>query len=383
MNLSGVTSITIPEGQVRSIIRNDNTIWLWSRTVETDIYALATNPYWISTAGNIATPDKNWISSNKIPVTKGAVIRFALCGHPSVGNVVAYDTNGKVVGYAPTVKDKVLNETTYAVPKGATHITITGATETYTSNATKQYAFLVEIAKAPPRYARNGLVMWCDGINNTGNGHDDTVTTWVDLTGNGNDLINTEAKTQTVPSDTVKGEWTQDGIFIRATNSAISEYIRTVNTFDLGTDRTLEIRFTIVEDFYATFGFATGDRYKYRTMSNGAMTNDWTRYSASDTENVITHNLSKSAVVGVPSTMSIVRHYDSNADTTTYTVYLDGENVGVRSFAGLHREGEASHIILGNEKDVAIYHSVRLYDRALTSEEIATNCECDKSKFSS
>ena len=38
-------------------------------------------------------------------------------------------------------------------------------------------------------YIKNGLMVAYDGINNTGNGHDDKVTTWKDLSGNGNDGI--------------------------------------------------------------------------------------------------------------------------------------------------------------------------------------------------
>ena len=384
MNFPDVSMLAIKEGRVRKISFNGEVLWKWNKPErEEDILPLATNSYWISTAGKLSAHDTNWISSDKIPVTPPASVRFGLSGHPNVGSVVAYDEDGTVLGCANNTTQNFF-ESAYDLPTGTAYITITGCSEIYRPNDyVKQYAFLVQLESCPPRYYEDGLVMWCDGYNNTGNGHDNTVSTWKDLTGHGNDLISVAYKTDLVPADTVQGEWKDNGIFIRTVANDPSQRIRTVNEFDLGADRTLEIRFTIVEDMYAAFGFATGDRYKYRIINatTGNPTNDWTRYSASDTVDVITHGLSKSAIVGVPSTMAIVRHYDADTDTTTYTVYLDGVQVGVKSFSGVHRDGETSHILLGNERDVATYHSVRLYNRALSAEEIALNYEYDRLRF--
>jgi hypothetical protein len=122
-----------------------------------------------------------------------------------------------------------------------------------------------EAKNIPPRYYENGLVLWCDGDNNTGTGHDKTATTWVDLSGNGNNLINVSSKQATVPSDTVQGEWAENGITI---NALKNQFVRSVNTFDLGGDRTLEMRLSIVTDSYCEMGFLTGDRYKFR-INNG------------------------------------------------------------------------------------------------------------------
>lgn len=384
MNFADVSMLAIEEGRVRKISFNGEVLWTWNKPeTEEDILPLATNSYWISTAGKLSGHDTNWISSDKIPVTPPASVRFGFFGHPSVGSVVAYDAAGAVLGCANYAAQKFF-EGIYDVPDGTAYITITGCSETYKPNDyIQQYAVLVLPASCPPKYYEDGLILWCDGINNTGDGHDDTVTTWKDLTGNGNDLISVANKTDIVPAATVQGEWQDNGLFIRTNSGDPSQRIRTVQEFDLGADRTLEIRFTIVEDMYATFGFATGDRYKYRVINSttGKPTNDWTRYSASDTVDVITHALSKSAIVGVPSTMAITRYYDADADTTTYTVYLDGANVGVRSYEGIHRVGETSHILLGNERDVATYHSVRLYNRALSAAEIALNYEYDRLRF--
>ena len=38
-------------------------------------------------------------------------------------------------------------------------------------------------------YVTDGLILYYDAVNNTGNGHSNTETTWKDLSGNGNDLV--------------------------------------------------------------------------------------------------------------------------------------------------------------------------------------------------
>ncbi len=57
-------------------------------------------------------------------------------------------------------------------------------------------------------YIKNGLMVAYDGINNTGNGHNDTATVWKDLSGNGND-------------GTLKGEptWQNDCLKFNGTDS--------------------------------------------------------------------------------------------------------------------------------------------------------------------
>ena len=37
-------------------------------------------------------------------------------------------------------------------------------------------------------YVTDGLILYYDAVNNTGNGHSNTETTWKDLSGNGNDF---------------------------------------------------------------------------------------------------------------------------------------------------------------------------------------------------
>jgi hypothetical protein len=379
MNFGSVKRMAIKEGRVRRV-RVGNRV-LFEETPKTrDLIPEMTNTWWISTSGAISnTTDRNWRSTDKIPVSKGDSVTFVLAGYKTVGSVVAYNASGKVIDYVSYPGDTTLFEGVYAVPDGATHITVTGHAPTNTLGP-QQSVVLTWFEKKPPRYHTDGLIMWCDGIDNMGEDADHSLstTTWKDLTGNGNDLINTDAKDKTTPASSEKGKWEAEGAYINAQNN---QFWRTVRAFDLGADRSIEVRFTLKADIYATFGFATGDRYKYRITANGVPVNDWFRTSASDTSNIVTVYTNKSATVGVPATMCITRHYDAETGKTEYKSYLNGVRTATNSQTGNHRAGETSYVLLGNERDDATFHSVRMYNRALSEQEVADNYEYDVLRF--
>ena len=68
-----------------------------------------------------------------------------------------------------------------------TAINIKQAYEAGNSKAAEIYDSVVNNMK--PEYVSDGLILHYDAINNTGSGHDNTTTTWKDLSGNGNDLM--------------------------------------------------------------------------------------------------------------------------------------------------------------------------------------------------
>lgn len=376
-----VNTLIIPEGRVRRVFKDGEVIWIWAQGRTVDLYAFATNNWWVNTSGGHSGTDANWISADYVPASAGSVVQFGLLGHSSVATVGAYDASKKIIGYARyTAGTQGWFEGEYVLPTGTEYVTITGCTEKYKPDIyPRQYARMTpgEQEAEPPRYFEDGLVLWCDGYNNTGEGHEIT-TRWKDLTGNGNDLISTNAKDSTAPAATFQGEWREDGAFIAAKSN---QYLRTVEQFDLGADRTIEVRFTLMADQYATFGFATGDRYKYRITASGVPVNDWIRTSESDTSGIITVYLQTSATVGTPATMCITRKYNAETDKTDYCVYLNGVQVGTNSQTGNHRAGDVSHVLLGNEQDYAIFHSVRVYNRALAASEVAYNYEYDRLWF--
>ena len=382
MILPDVNAMAIPEGRVRKILKDGDVMWMWAKGRPVDVYALATNNWYVNLSGGHSAIDTNWLSADYVPAAAGSVVRFGLLGHSSVATVGAYDSNKKIIGYARyTAGTQGWLEGEYVLPEGTAFITITGCTEKYKPDIfPRQYTVMLpgEQVNEPPQYVTDGLILWCDGINNTGVSHSDDTSTWKDLSGHDNDIISTKAKDATTPESILQGEWKANGAYI---NAKSNQFLRTVNQFDLGVDRTIEVRFTLLADVYATFGFATGDRYKYRITSGGEPVKDWIRTSESDTSNIITVYLQTSAMVGVPATMCITRRYNAETDKTEYLIYFNGALVGSNNQSGNHRAGDVSHILLGNESDNAIFHSVRLYDRALTGQEVGYNYEYDRLRF--
>ena len=374
MNFSEIKNVVVSEGRVRKIYRDGVELWHWTQSadkeaqsqfVNGDILQYATINKWISRTGVISGNDTNWISSDKLHVRSGAVVSFALISHPAVGNVVAYDESGSVLGYSG-YNSNILYESVYEVPAGTKYITITGGTTKYNPNAVNQYATVsytqqpekTERDPCDPKYHEDGLILYCDGRNNTGGGHSDSAATWKDLSGNGNDLTNRN------------GVWVENGIIIDAKSG---QFVLSTNKFDLGTDRTLEIVFTVEEDKYAAFGFQKADRYKFR-ISGGT---PWIRLSESDTSTVDL-KLSKAFNLKSASSFSITRHYNQDENKTYYQAYLNGVIDNGRTMDGDYRSGETSLIQLGAENDHVTYHGIRLYNKVLTSEQIASNYEYDR-----
>lgn len=81
------------------------------------------------------------------------------------------------------------------------------------------------IGKNKPDYAKEGLILHYDAINNTGNGHDNSTTIWKDLSGNGNDLKLSNF------GNNEKSGWSDyainfDGVDDFGTISTISQYLQ-------------------------------------------------------------------------------------------------------------------------------------------------------------
>ena len=237
----------------------------------------------------------------------------------------------------------------------------------------KKYIMTTDYIK-PWTMAEDGLIMYCDGLNNTGNGHDPTVTTWTDISGNGNDIINVASSTATTPAETVQGEWLDDGMHVI---NGSKQYLRTVNAFDLGADRTVEFRLTMNADANMTVGLYYADRLKLR--SGGA--SFWTRYGQSESSSTYDVKPGKPSRYNVPFTVTMSRHYDADADTTTHRVYVDGIFYAEKSWDGNLRSGETAHVYIGSESTNVTVHAVRIYDRALTDEEVKSNYWYDVERF--
>lgn len=222
---------------------------------------------------------------------------------------------------------------------------------------------------------QDGLIMYCDGINNTENGHSDTATTWKDLTGNGNDLINVASTTTTTPASSVQGEWLENGIRVIANNN---QFLRTTKTFDLGADRTIEMRVTLNADANMTLGFNGADRVKFRSASAAF----WARVSLSDSSGTQDIRSLGATPYGSPVTVSITRSYDANTSKTTFMAYTNGIYKNSFTVDGNHRTSESAYLLFGSEQVDVTVHTVRMYNRALTADEVKENYKYDMQYFS-
>lgn len=230
----------------------------------------------------------------------------------------------------------------------------------------KKYVMVTDYIK-PRRLVDNGLIMYCDGINNTGGGHSDTATTWKDLSGNGNDIINVAATTSTTPASTVQGEWLDNGIRVI---TASNQFLRTVNTFDLGADRTMELRVTLNANNNMCVGLKGADRVKFRSGNSTF----WVRLagidSGGDTKDMST---SRSTQYNAPIAVTVTRAYDAANGRTRYIAYVNGTSAGALNVDGDYRAGESAYFLCGMESDDITVHTVRMYNRVLTADEVKNN----------
>lgn len=216
----------------------------------------------------------------------------------------------------------------------------------------------------------NGLIMYCDGINNTGNGHSDTITTWADLTGNENNIINVSSTSATTPASSLQGEWLEDGIHVIAVNN---EFLRTTKAFDLGADRTLEMRVTLNANANMTVGFNGADRVKFRAESAAF----WVRVSAADSGGTQDIRCPVATPYNSPVSVSITRSYNNSTAKTTFAVYIDGIYNNTLAVDGDYRTSESAYLLFGTEQVDMTVHTVRMYNRALTADEISENYKYD------
>ena len=96
-------------------------------------------------------------------------------------------------------------------------------------------------------YIQDGLVLYLDGINNTGNGHSNTTTTWKDLSGNGND-----ATLYNMTNSTISG-WQEDGLRFDGVDDFATVDI--TSTPDVTIEVIVKMNKQVSTDFYGIAGW--------------------------------------------------------------------------------------------------------------------------------
>ena len=216
------------------------------------------------------------------------------------------------------------------------------------------------IETAPDDYVRSGLIGYWDGINNAGTGtHDATATVWKDLAGTCDMTL------------TANGSWNtgHNGLVVNG-RSAVAA--KTVSNY-----KTIEVVYKMTQKDGSIL-LSTGTKNRYVLFD----TNGTCEYFDGEKE-----------------TLMIPRTFDASAIRASAAVYNDAGNaVGSVYAEGIQEKNDIKHtntwgtyenvLQLGsrsaNAGDWKWYgevYSVRLYDRALTAQELAYNHRRDLVRF--
>lgn len=226
-------------------------------------------------------------------------------------------------------------------------------------------------------YIKDGLILHLDAINNTGSGHSNTTTTWKDLSGNGNDgtLYNIE-------NSSTSG-WQEDGLRLDGIDDYVSLDPAKLTNLQQG---------TVIVDFelydwnpdqqYDTIFFKGNETnwvYNHIQISENL-------YSASNINTTISNNTqSTTASLLIPVSLNtykqVALRWDGNQISN-----LDNGVLNQSITSALYPADDSTVCYLGRGYNEERYcnckiKSLKIYNRALTDEEIAHNYRIDKTKY--
>lgn len=239
------------------------------------------------------------------------------------------------------------------------------------------YAKLTENTSTPS-YVTNGLILHYDAINNTGNGHDNNATVWKDLSGNGNDgnLVNM--------NNTAGSGWDSDSLildgvddYVHAKNPAFTsigdkpnitvEVVSSKETVSYGAVLSFTLR--VNEIAYMDLWTATDDYRLYEAIFSGQTENDKkVNFSIGEYQlnkyNLITYG----------------------KDDKNYFAYLNGQYKEGEQVSDMDIGWTNDNLVIGASANCDYpfkgrIKSIRIYNRALTAEEIIQNYNIDKDRY--
>ena len=229
----------------------------------------------------------------------------------------------------------------------------------------KQDKTKYSVSLADDEYVITNLQLYYDGINNTGTGHDSSITTWQDLSGNGN---NGTINGATWGSNYLSFDGTDDWVAIGEMNydKFTLEVIAMTTTAPTSSN-------CLIGNWHAGgYGLAiTSGRY---ARINSYISDAWVDLKASKKSNI-----------------NQLYHYVGTYDGTNLKIYQDGVlSNSVTTNGNLITTTKSTIMALGvnptgssAEKDffAGNIYSVRIYNRALTDNEILHNYQVDKNRF--
>lgn len=213
---------------------------------------------------------------------------------------------------------------------------------------------------AGANYVSDGLILHYDAINNTGNGHSTTATTWKDLSGNGNDATITG------------GSWSDN--YLTFTQSNQQNGVKTNSNFPIDFNNTFNIVFSLSS--LGGVDVLLGSR---TTTSNGMMLFN---YNTNNRLTLDTMGTSTRTVLGERLAANKLYNLTVTFSGTTAKLYIDGEYVNTVSFTDGSLNFPLTIFTAGEQSNpIGNIYSVKVYNRALTAEEILQNYNVDNSRY--
>ncbi len=227
---------------------------------------------------------------------------------------------------------------------------------------------LSEIAGWENKYVESGLMLHLDAINNTGEGdekHSSTATTWKDLSGNGNDGILQNFDTNSWNANYLDFDGVNDWVKLYEMNypNVTMEVVGELDTINP------EMNFVANVE---------GGGYAIQSQSSKICLSTCINNAYS----VLSHN----------ENYKINKKYclSGSYDGKIQKLYTNGNKQELLQEGEIKYPGSNTIMVLGgnpirnecpgNYLDGKIY-SVRIYDRALSEEEVMNNYEIDKARF--
>ena len=269
-------------------------------------------------------------------------------------------------GYSVPTTYYLTNASTTA---GSASMPTHDGTSTMTGNTGNGYARITWIGFGDDEttdggYVTSGLVLHYDGINNTGNGHSGTTTTWKDLSGNNNDGRLSKATGNNF-------YWESNNITLSNVSSTLGTYVDTPLNLN-GKERT--IFYTI--DANGLKGSVWGDTdsgNKYGLFNYETFVAN--RGDSTSTQDRISYTFNKSGIYNYAVTLSSteIKLYVNGAltNTTTNTIGLKTSN-NLRILSAYYSSQNATNLKMYN---------FMVYDRPLTDKEVLENYKIDKSLY--
>lgn len=233
-------------------------------------------------------------------------------------------------------------------------------------------------------YSRNGLVMHYDGINNTGNGHDSSARTWTDLSVRGNDVsLNTDnsfdSNSCVFKKEAYSGLSPVNPLKLGVNGGFTIECIAKSNTTE-----TTDVHYSdTLYDWFWNLRDEDGKKYlEYIRMYTGT----YTMMGANDGSEFIRDNSSGNRIVVsqfVISNDKILNYYDGTLTTSKDSsnnllntiLSINGLDIGYARWYSVTNNYSSAIGLNGN------IYSFRVYNRALTEEEILRNYKVDKIRY--